>query len=335
MKTKYLKNAALVALLIFGTTLSAQTYYGAISPEAGTGQLDILETSTGASVNSTPITMTGLTVKGITGMAHDASTNTIYVLVKHDTVISLAQINLITGVLSNLVGLSEKFAGLTITPNGTAYGVTGDGADTPETIYEIDLSNGNLTLNTQPGTGSDGEALAYNSTDGLLYRYGGAEVFQSIDPMTSTVTDIFLSREVDSYAHALYYDAAANNFLFAAGDSLFELATNGVLTGIAEITSNNDGYKGLLPTTITGIDDVLEEVQLLAFPNPTSDHVTISGLGQEEWNHEVIDALGRVVLNTSSLGDQATIDVSELSKGHYNISSSNENEKAFTPLVIN
>jgi len=322
-------------LVVASSSLIAQTYYGAISPEAGTGQLDILESSTGTTVSSDPITMTGITVKGITGMAHDASTNTVYVLVKHDTVISLAQIDLSTGELSNLVGLAEKFAGLAITPTGTAYGITGDGADTPETIYEIDLSNGNLTLNTQPGTGSDGEALAFNSSDGLLYRYGGAEVFQSIDPSNSTVTDIFLSREVDNYAHGLYYNAAANNFLFAAGDSLFELATNGVLTGIAEITSNNDGYKGLLPTTFTGIDDVLEEVQLLVFPNPTSDHVTISGLGQEEWNHEVIDALGRVVLTTSSFGDQATIDVSELPKGHYIISSSNVKKKAMISVLIN
>ena len=82
MKTHYLKKLTIAVLLVTGSSLTAQTYYGAISPEAGTGQLDILETSTGASVSSTAITMTGLTVKGITGMAHDATTNTIYVLVK-------------------------------------------------------------------------------------------------------------------------------------------------------------------------------------------------------------------------------------------------------------
>lgn len=334
MKTHYMKKLTIAVLLVTGSSLTAQTYYGAISPEASTGQLDIIESSTGATVSSTSITVAGSSINGITGMAHDASSNTTYVLVKQSSTISLGVIDLSSGDLSNLISLSEKMAGLAITPAGIAYGVTGDGADTPETIYEIDLNNGDISLNTQPGTGDDGEALAYNTNDGLLYRYGGGLVFQSIDPSNSTVTDIFLSHGVDNYAHALYYNPGTNNFSFAAGDSLYELATNGVLTGIAEFMDTNDGFKGLLSTSITGITDVIDEIELTIFPNPTSDRVTLSGLGQEKWDHEVIDLLGRVVLNRSSFGDRTIIDVSGLSKGRYTINSLNEKEKAITPLVI-
>ena len=334
MKTPYLKKILSVMLFVSAYPVMGQTFYAAESPESGEGNLDILESSTGAAVSTTPITMTGLTVKGITGMAYDASANITYVLVKHDTVISLAQIDLLTGDLSNLVSLSEKFAGLAITPSGTMYGITGDGANTPETLYEIDKSNGNLTLNTQPGTGDDGESIAFNASNGLLYRYGGGQVFQSIDPMNSAVTDIFLSHPVSNWAHALFYDEMTNAFLFTAEDSIYALSTSGMLTGLA-VLDNQDGYKGLVSTAVTGIDEGLQEVQLIAYPNPTSNVLTLSGLGYGKWQHEIIDPLGRIVLTLSTNMDQAVLDLTDLRKGHYAIVSLSEKQKAITPIVIN
>lgn len=154
-----------------------------------------------------------------------------------------------TGTNIQLVSYA-KFAGLTITPTGTFYGITGDGANTPETIYKIDPSNGHLTLNTQPGTGTDGEALAYNTSDELLYQYSGGNIFQSIDPMTSAVVGIFLDYTVDDFAHSFYIENLTYYFLFTAGDTIYDLNMSGGSTVLAvDQESNGEGSQGILRPT--------------------------------------------------------------------------------------
>lgn len=266
-------------------------------------------------------------------MAFNQADGMTYVLYKNGGDIHFATIDLANGNLTMIATLSEKFASLAITPTGTVYGLTGDGANTPETLYEIDPSNGNLTLSAQPGTGDDGEALAFNTNDGLLYRYGGGQVFQSIDPMTSTVTDIFLNQEVNNFAHSLTYNELTDSFLFTAGDSIYTLSDVGILTPLAEL-DNEYGYKGLVSTSSTGIEEGLVQITLSAFPNPTNDAITLSGLENGLWQHEIIDPLGRVVMTLSTSTDQATIDVSELPSGHFAVVSRGEGKKAITPFVV-
>ena len=200
-----IQRYAFPALLsLFALPLTAQTsYYAVYSPDQDSALLATVDMLTGVETNAMTVTMNGQVMDGCTGMALDPISGQVYVVAKEASNFTLATIDVNTGVLTALTTLSEKFAGITFDNAGTLYGITGDGSNTPETLYSIDPSTGTLSLVAQPGTGSDGEAIAFNSLNGLIYRYGCCQLFQSIDPSNGTVTDIFLSGGTPAdFAHA-------------------------------------------------------------------------------------------------------------------------------------
>ncbi|MCB0793632.1 MAG: hypothetical protein KDB88_02750, partial [Flavobacteriales bacterium] len=170
MDTRYTPIFLSCSLLLASLPGWSQTYFAARSPEISAGQLDVLDLSTGISSQQIAVTISGQPIDGLTGMAHNYSTDLTYVLVKQDTSIRLAQIDLWTGVLSNAVTLPDKFASITFSTAGVLFGITGDGATVPESLYQIDPGTGNTTFVVSPGAGDDGEAIAFNTNEGLLYR---------------------------------------------------------------------------------------------------------------------------------------------------------------------
>jgi hypothetical protein len=173
-------------------------------------------------------------------------------------------------------------------------------------------------LVAQPGTGFDGEALAYNSNDGLLYRYGGGAVFQSIIPTSGATTNIFLDRVVADYAHALTYRPASDDFLLAAGDSLYAVATNGILQGLAMIDiTNPGGYKGLVSVDVASVEENEGETFQL-YPNPATDRLFIE-LDDLNTGSVVIYSIDGKVLAEYRLNglQNGSIDISDLPSGIY------------------
>ena len=71
------------------------------------------------------------------------------------------------------------------------YGLTGDGGSPSETLFTIDINSGAGTQILPLGNGNDGEGLAFNPNDGLLYHSSGIsdgdEFFETIDPMSLTI----------------------------------------------------------------------------------------------------------------------------------------------------
>src|SRR5262247_3267895 len=71
------------------------------------------------------------------------------------------------------------------------YGVTGDGATTPETLYRIDKTNGAMTFVLALGNGANGEAIGFRPQDGYLYHASGSAVldrfWEAIDTSVPSV----------------------------------------------------------------------------------------------------------------------------------------------------
>ena len=137
--------------------------------------------------------------------------------------------------------------------SGTLYAVTGDGANSnPETLYTLNQTTGAPTLVRALGNGGDGETIAFNPDDGLLYHFSGDQgptIFEKIDPVTGTTTNIPLSGDADGTdlceVSALYY--RSSNVFYAAticGDFL-TVTTSGQVTIINDFGMDHNS-KGLV-----------------------------------------------------------------------------------------
>lgn len=108
-------------------------------------------------------TMPGFTPTGIPGMATQPGTGFVYAIVRQVSSgpRRLALVDLATAVLTDVGDLGDAFASLTFCPDGTLYGVTGNGASVPETLYTVNPTTGAPTLVGALGNGADGEIIAY------------------------------------------------------------------------------------------------------------------------------------------------------------------------------
>ena len=133
----------------------------------------------------------------------------------------LATVDHVTGDATTVGVLSgESFAGIAFSCDGTLYGVTGDGSNTPESLFIINKTDATLTFVLALGAGSDGEMIGYNPDDGFLYHgsghFGVDLIFESIDPCTLDVTNIDISTTalIDEETQALTFWAGSETFLW-------------------------------------------------------------------------------------------------------------------------
>ncbi|HLP20639.1 MAG TPA: hypothetical protein VK174_10075, partial [Chitinophagales bacterium] len=138
-------------------------------------------------------TLPGFTITGMTGMAFDPCEFKTYIICKVSGVTGrvLCTIDLPTGVCTQVGNLGDNFSSITFRKDGQLFGVTGNGATVPETLYEIDKTNGNKTLAAALGAGADGEVICYNPVDDLIYHWSGngTVVFEKVlatAPYTAT-----------------------------------------------------------------------------------------------------------------------------------------------------
>ncbi len=120
-------------------------------------------------------TTPGHTITGITGLAMDPMTGTNYAILKESGVSGrvLSSINVQTGVCSDIGNLGTNFATLAFNANGTLFGVTGNGATPPETMFRIDKATGIKTLFRPLGAGADGEIIAFCPDNNKFYHWSG------------------------------------------------------------------------------------------------------------------------------------------------------------------
>lgn len=228
--TKRSASIALTCSLLLGSLLSlapsawaAQALYSL----ARTGdKLRIIDPATGATLSETAITLPAATIFGGNGLARNPQTGEFYALVRTSSGFPstrpLVKIEPLTGVATSIGDPGDKFAALTFDSNGTLWAVTGDGAATPESLYSLSLVDGNATFSALLGNGGDGEAIAFNPNDGLLYHASGVDgppdtrILETIDPNSLAVNNVPISGHSYSEITVLAFSGSS----FFAGATL-------------------------------------------------------------------------------------------------------------------
>jgi len=143
-----------------------------IGASALTDSLVDVNPSTGGSTPLGRVAISGDSIEGFTGLAVDPTNGTMYAVVRLRNNPNRKTRNLVTLDVSALAAtdvatLSETgVSGITFLPDGTLLGVTGDGADNPETLWSVNKTDGVMTSILPMGNGADGESIA--ATPALL-----------------------------------------------------------------------------------------------------------------------------------------------------------------------
>ena len=163
---------------------------------------------------------------------------------------TLVTLDPVTGASSSIGVLADRVAGIAFDSSGTLYGVTGDGADIPETMYTIDPTDASMTFFLTLGAGFDGETIGYNPDDGLMYHASGIspgeKVWESIDlgipaVVSSTIVDQEPPEEVLAFTYAgngifLMTDRISGN-----DSGFFTMTTDGTPTFLGAMDHSSKG----------------------------------------------------------------------------------------------
>jgi hypothetical protein len=192
----------------------------AISTGIEGGGLMIIDQGTGFVQSAIDLTHNGVVVDGANGMAVDPTDQTVYIVFKDGANFPssrpLGTLNVTTGEITLVGDLGDDVAGIAFDVSGQMYAVTGDGADTSETLYTVNKSTAAMTEVVALGDGSDGESIAYNPANGLLYTRSGRDTnpsFYSIDPSNPVPNQIGIAGTALDETFGFVYDAANSRFL--------------------------------------------------------------------------------------------------------------------------
>ncbi len=253
--SQFARTTCVLALTVMALHASPILY----SVDQGNPNLYTVDPFTAATLTTIGITTGVGTVTGSTGLAADPNTGTLYALLKlqGQSGRSLATINPLTGVATVIGDTGDNFAGLAFDAAGTLYGVTGDGATTPETLFTINTATGAATLFLALGAGDDGEAIAFNPVDGLLYHASGhtgdcdrlnddGVCFETVNLGTLAITDIDItgSALTGEETQALTWWANQGVFLWKQNHGsgpLFSVTPAGVPTLIGQLDHQSKG----------------------------------------------------------------------------------------------
>lgn len=306
-------------LLCVASSIFSQTVLAVRPPDADVIAIQEIDLSTGASVNELAITIPGVNIQGFTSMAYDPVDNQLYVVAKDGQNFHLATLNPNNGTGASVGILPDRIAGLAFSTDGTLYAISGDGSPTSATIYTINPADASGTTLVQTTGGSDGEALSFNPNDGLLYRYGGGGLFQSVDPSTQEITTITTLNNIAAFSHSLTYDAGGEEFLFGAGDILYKLTADGALTQIGS-DPTGQGFKGLVyASDIVSSLNPEPVVRFDLFPNPVVQtlNVSLDGFYQTVIT-EIYDVKGSLITRQEwEAAHNLEVDVRALNVGSY------------------
>lgn len=307
-----------------GLQATAQDYFGVRSPDASSTKLQIFNASTGNVSDSITVTLSGSTIDGYTGLAYNPTNNKLYAIIKAGSTYKLAMVNPSTGQATSIGNLSDQFAGITFTPSGTLYGITSDVANFPSIIYKINPNTAAATLFVVPSGGGNGETIAFNSSDGKIYRYAGGNLFQSIDPSSKVVTDFnILGTVFANHDHSLFYNASSNDFLFTAGNEIYTYSPPNTIT-FKSIDLTTDGFTGVVATdVVTSVPEVSKgQLKFTIGPNPTRGFIQIfSENPLPDVNLLLYDMSGRILTQQDIPKlDNQVIDLTNYPRGIYIVS---------------
>jgi hypothetical protein len=209
-----------------------------------------IDTTTWQVVNRLGPTIAGFTITGMNGLAIDPTTFEVYIIMKLSSVTGrvLGKIDLQTGVCTQVGNLGDNFSTISFREDGQLFGVTGNGATVPETMYLIDKTNGTKTLATALGAGADGEVICYNKDDNFFYHWSGnatmvMERVMSVAPYTTTNIPVTGTPGGETFG-SLYL--GNNNFLNSTISSNFRRVNTSGVYGANPLGANPDDLRGIV-----------------------------------------------------------------------------------------
>lgn len=237
-----MKHFIFTTLLLLSSYGFSQSVVYGVDPQSS--DLVSIDTVTFASTTITLTSTTG-TIQGCNGLATDPC-GLNYIVYRVAGTRYLGTINFASGVITEIGSLADNISSIAYDyTTSTLYGVTGDGANTPETLYEINTTTAAMVFAATLGNGDDGETITFNPTDGLLYHWSGwgvgNAIMETIDPANYAITPVTYSGDLIENVGAAVY--VGGRFL-VSDINLFEMhwvTTAGVVTN----TNAAFGLKGL------------------------------------------------------------------------------------------
>ena len=230
--------------------------YGVSASDNGNNNLTSVDPVTGNVVSTVLMTLTGKNLNGGNGLAQNPVNGKLFVLlsVNGQSGRELGTVDPTTGIVTAIGNTGDNFAGLTFATNGTLYGVTGDGATTPSTLFTLNTTTGAPTLVKALGSNtcgaetgsSEGETIAFNAIDGLIYHMSGdgaCQIFETINVTTLVATPITVTGDVPGEPLGLVH-WTGNFFLFSTFNQLYVITKNGQSRAFGP--TPNTSYKGLV-----------------------------------------------------------------------------------------
>ena len=224
------------------------------------------------------VTLAGQTLSGMNDMAYDPIEHKTYAIARISSVDArmLVTVDLQTGVLTQVGSLGDKFSGLAFRSNGQLMGCTGDGASTSETLYTIDKNTGTPTLAIAMGNGADGEMIAYNWDDDMIYHWSGNgtvvfEKFPSTPPYTP-VTNIPISGSPNGETFGALYLGNNQFALSNIQSNVYRMSSTGLVGDTIYGPMPNDVRSVVIPPQIVVDDTIcLNDTLDVAFAGITQD----------------------------------------------------------------
>lgn len=274
---RHLKAVIVAVSMAFATMSSqaavAQSLYGVNpftndSSALSANGLFHLDYNTGAVTDGRVVTVPGRTVTGLNALTRDPTTGTIYAVAKANAVAGrlLITVNVATGVAAEIGNLGDNFSSLAFRGDGQLFGVTGDGATVPETLYLINKADATKAVATALGNGADGEVIAYNPDDNSFYHWsGGTIVFERVLAVAPyTVTNIGITGSPNGEVFGAVWDPARGQFLVHNISSSMDFWTASGLRSSAQLATIQD-VRGLALVPAAAAVPTLSEWAMIAF----------------------------------------------------------------------
>ncbi len=188
--------------MVFPMWIQAATCSQLYGLERNDDGLVILNEQTGEFFSKIPITLAGLNISGGIGLSVNPINHEVYVALKFDDgTRRLASLDMATGVATeigqfNIAGTAELISTIAFDDAGVLWAVSGSGATVIDTLFTVNTDTAELITMATLGNGNDGESIAFNPIDGLMYHRSGNgdanvdAIFESIDLNTFAVVNI-------------------------------------------------------------------------------------------------------------------------------------------------
>jgi len=207
------------AALLFAGSASADSLIG-VNPFNNTPAqpgLLIMNPDTGAVIGGHVVVVPGRTINAVQGIATDPTTGISYAIARAVAVAGrlLIRISPSNGHGAEIGNLGDNFSSIAFRNDGQLFGVTGDGATVPETLFLINKDTAATTLATALGNGADGEVIAYHPPSNSFFHWSGGGVifFERIDANAPyTVTNVPITGSTTGEVFGAVWNPAIGQF---------------------------------------------------------------------------------------------------------------------------